>query len=233
MLMQYGSQLHFWCCFDLVPKEAGDTVWGEIVKAIRNWVTKRCGQQEYLGRRWFFVGGDWKMADQSRFRVQTEACIGNGNESAPEYWAIRFEHPCVDESFRQWRTDIGVMLLPSGRFRVVLTTIHWLSREFIADDPPSPVSSAPGIVKTLIRSPRWQARSGDETLSIQPIPLDVGQGQAFLTLLESPDRPPVVLVTLDHGTGRASLDPARLSRLLAGTAAVYIATSPDVDKELQ
>ena len=57
MLMHYGSQLHYWCCFDLAAK--GPEAWGEIVKIVRDWISKRCGKHEELGRRSFFVALDW------------------------------------------------------------------------------------------------------------------------------------------------------------------------------
>src|SRR4051812_2388216 len=64
MLLQYGSHLHYWCCFDLVLKQNASATWGDIIRAVRDWVTGRTGLQNDLGRRWFYAAGAWKMPDR-------------------------------------------------------------------------------------------------------------------------------------------------------------------------
>lgn len=233
MSIQYGSQLHYRCCIDLAPKERVAGAWGEIVRLVRDWISKRCGWQEELGRRWFFVAGEWRQPDVPRRRVQTTSCIGNGSESAPELWALRYEHPCDDVSFRQWRTDIGVTALPEGRFRFVLATTHFLMPGYIGDEPSNPNASAPGIVPALIRSTWLNAQVGTQPLTVAPAPLAVGKGNEFANLLGERFRPPVVLLSLDFASKQPLLVPVDLSRLLAGAANVYVSASSEVDRELE
>jgi hypothetical protein len=234
VILPFGSTLHYRCSFDLTPKPNVNVGWADIVKAIRKWITDRCGGEEALGKRWLFTGGDWKPAHLPRVRIQTESSVGNGTESAPEHWAIRFEHPCHDLAFRQWRTDIGVSLTETNRFRFTLTTTHWLMPGYIGDEPLSPVPTAPGIVSTLLQTIRWQAVSGTDQLTTQSVSLRVGEGNALVDRLTADDRYlPLILVTLDFASQKPKIDPRSLAWLLAGTALIYSATSSEVDKELE
>lgn len=233
MFVNDGSQLHFRCSFDLVAQPGLSVDWDDLVKTVRQWLTQRCGYQESLGGRWFYAGGDWKPAALPGFYVRTDSCPGTGTEQRPQHWAIRYRHPCADVPFRSWQTDIGLTALAPGRYRFTLTTTHALSPGYIGDEPPTPIPSAPGIVKDLVRSPRWTAFGGTEELATVAVPLDIGQGEEFVTRLEMIDRCPLILISLSFASRLPMLQPDELARAVAGAAVVYAATSTEVDRELE
>lgn len=234
MFFPYGGEIHYRCSFDLTKVGEENVDWADIVKTVRSWVSRRCGRQGGLGGRWFFASGQWQSRFQPRFRVGTAACPGQGTDSTPQYGAIHYEHPDDEVTVRQWQTDIGLTSIEPDHYRFVLTTTHNLSLPYyIGDEPPTPVPSAPAIVTLLLQSHQWQARVGGDILTTTAVPLEVGSGQDFVDRLQVPDRVPMILVTLDYTTKRPKIDAEKLSRVLAGTALVYVATSSEIDKELE
>jgi regulator of replication initiation timing len=233
MLVHFGSQLHYRCSFELARREGAQAAWDDIVKTIRDWVSIRCGKQEELGRKWFFVGGEWRSPSMPRFRVQTTSSTGSGTDQRPQYWSLRYEHPCDDVSFRDWQTDIGLTAVGPDRYRIALTTTHSLRPGYIGDEPSTPMPSAPGIVTKLLQSVRWTGFFGGDKLTVTPVLLKPGQGQFLVERLKAKDRCPLILVTVSFASQLPRLEPSQLARVLAGTAIVYSATSSEVDKELE
>jgi hypothetical protein len=234
MASPHSYQLHFACSFDLAPVESGTESWSELAKIVRQWLVKKTNAYEDLGKQWFFLGGRrWRPQPRSRVLVATERVIGKGSDTAPEFWVARYEHPCDDVAFRQWRTDIGLSMLADGRYSVSLATTHWILPEYVGEDPPTPLPTSPAIVSMLLSSRRWTPRAGSEPLAIRPRILRAGEGAIFHARLVDPQRRcPIILVTLDSVTAQPKVDAGRLTRLLAGAASVYVADSADLVEEL-
>lgn len=231
--MSLSATLHYRCMFELEPRFDEAEAWSNVVKTIRYWISKREETNDAFGGQWMYVGGQWKGTHQPRLLVQTAAAVGNGTIEAPQHWAIRYEKPCSQISFRQWRTDIGIGRLPGGLFGISLATNHWLLPGYLGDEPPIPEPSAPGVLKLLLGSNEWVAFAGTQKLTAAPAELSVGSGMTFREILEDPGRScPIVYVSKDSHTGNLLLDTHRLSNLLAGGASVFEAQEVDVSREL-
>ena len=230
-------QLHYRCAFELASARTSERPWGDLVRTIRNWIGERVpptlAGTDVQGR-WFYTGGEWRAPRKSRWQIKTARQIASGSEESPQYWSLRWEHPCSEVASRQWRTDIGLTARGTNALVFSLATTHWLMAGFLGKEPLSPVPSAPGIVTRLLNSQYWDAQAGSERLSATPIVLRDGAAKALLDHLENPDRAcPLVLIAREFATGTSLLEPAKLARLLAGAAVVWESESSAVDKELE
>lgn len=236
MAAQFNIQLHYRCVFDLRPKHDPPSAWNNLVYVIRKWISDKEADNldEHFGKKWMYVGGFWRSGASTRIHIATKRIIGDGTEEAPKYWSLRYEHPCSESPFRQWRTDIGLTSIGSGAYRLSLATTHWITPGFIGREPESPLPSAPRVVGALIRHRSWQASAGSEPLDTVPRLLRVGHAHKFREYLADSDRHcPIILVTRKFSTDEPMVDPQRLARLLEGTATVVEATSKDVNNELE
>jgi hypothetical protein len=234
MPISIDHHVHFRCMFKLKPAPNDETKWGDIPYAIRRWIANRAEKNQGFQGKWFFCGGQWKPAGDKRFLVQTARCIGDGNDEAPQHWAVRYEHADDNTAARQWRTDIGLTRTQDGVIEFTLSTIHWLLPGFIGKEPESPLPSSPGIIGMLLRDQQWRAYAGTEHMTIGA--RDVREGFADIfrdRLIDSQREVPIVLISKNFHTGKPMLDSSQLARLLAGTATVYESDTSMVDKELE
>jgi len=233
----HEHELHYRCGFHLTSPKPTERVWGELIGLVRSCITSLYPSQHAtpaLGGKWFFVGGEWRPPKQSRALVKTERCIGKGSDLAPQWWAIRLEHPDSQIGVRQWRTDIGITASEDNRLTFSLSTIHWLLAGYIGEEPPDPVPTAPRIVSDVLNHKSWETYSGSEKLGTIPFLLRDGNANVLVPHLENPNRIcPLVLVAKDFATGETLVDPRKLARLLAGAAVVWESESSWVDKELE
>jgi hypothetical protein len=229
-----GMQLHYRCVFDLAPA-IEEAEWGDIVRTIRRWIAdgQNLGQDQLFHRQWLFTGGEWQMPGAPRIRVSSNRFVGTGSEQAPQFWSLRYEHPCRDLGMRQWTTDIGLLRLDDRRVRFSLALMHRIMPGYIGPEPESPLPSAPRIVPTLVANVAWTATCGSQRLGVAPQPLYVGRGNELCDALASPDRLcPIVFVSRQFRTDAPLVDTHRLARLLAGAAVIIEAASKDVGTEL-
>lgn len=227
-----GSTLYR-CGFDLKPNTP-TAKWDDAVREVRRWISKRLsssGQQDdALGKRWFFTGGDWK---NKTTHVHIRACYEEAGAATPNYWALRFEHPCNEISHRHWITDIGITKIEENNYRFLLHLYHRLSSTYIGPEPCTPKRTRPGIVTALLHSKHFTLMAGYLELSNSPLNLPFGGGKSFYELITDADRLlPIVLVTRDHETGKTFIDPKIIADQLAGNAIVYVTTNAEVDTEL-
>ena len=229
-----AAQFHFGCVFTLCGTDGASPSWNDLTRAVQVWIGAKHGNTRDLAHPRFYLGGEWRPLGRERVVVTTERALGSGREEVPEFWAVRYEHPCDEVYFRQWRTDIGITALQDGSFRFALSTIHWLLPGYIGEEPAAPVPTAPRIVSTLVDSPTWSAFAGTERLRTKPEVLMAGAAPGLVDRIQSSRRlSPIVLATREFDTGRLKLDTVRLSRLLAGTATVVEVASTAIDKELE
>ncbi len=235
MMAPGHAELHYRARFNLCAKQDVPLEWGNVVRLVRFWVGNRVERNDaYTGGKWFFIGGEWSPPGGHGVRVQTQRFVGKGQETAPELWAMRFEHPCRDIPHRTWRTDIGLVRLETGDLEVSITNCHWIRPGFIGAEPASPTPAAPGIVLDLIADDRWEARLGATALASEPRPLAVGEGMTLRKTLEDSSRAcPLVFIMGDRHTGHPLLNAHRLAKLLAGTAVICLATAKEIDEELE
>src|SRR5579864_2658385 len=116
MSFQPGSQLHYSCNFLVSPRYPRNTAWSDLIKEVRSWVKFATKTDDGLLGKWFFKGGRWLNPPCDRMHVQVEQEAGDSCVDSPEYWVLRYEHPCKDIPFRRWRTDVGVTTC-SGKFQ--------------------------------------------------------------------------------------------------------------------
>lgn len=228
-----GASLHHGCTFVLRPRYSPVVDWSSLVRTIRSWVARRITEEQTLGRAWFFTGGEWVSRHSRRLGIRTRRAICAGSPDTPEFWAIQFDHPCTEFSFRQWRTDIGLTAIAPDSVAVSLQTYHWILSGYIGEEPKAPVPSAPGIVPMLLGKTELRGFSGSEEIAAEPFRLPVGHGKRLIRSLEDKDRRcPIVLISCAPDTGMPRLDAETLARLLAGSAKIVVADSSSVDEEL-
>jgi hypothetical protein len=223
--------LHQRCHFDVLPHSHPTSSWPEIIKTIRQWVVYAVQTEEKLLGAWFFKGGDWFGAKSPRVSLRVVTEQGDGAIECPQFWTLRYEHPCREVTARQWRVDIGVTLL-SDRLRFSAATSYWLLSEYIGPEPEQPVPTAPSVVRSLLKGRGWSCMAGTERLSEKPRVIRVGDGQLLYERLVDLKRGcPVVVVSRNQADGNPVLDADSLAKTLAGSAVVYVADSPDVEEE--
>jgi hypothetical protein len=223
--------LHQRCQFDVRPHSNPTSAWPEVIKTIRQWVIYVVQTEEKLLGAWFFKGGEWFGAKSPRVSLKVVTEQGDGTAECPQFWILRYEHPCREVTARQWRVDIGVTLL-DDRLRFSAATSYWLLSEYIGPEPEQPVPTAPSVVRSLLKGSGWFCMAGTERLQERPRTIKVCDGQWLYDRLADRGRGcPIVLVSCKEADGTPVLDARSLAKTLAGSAVVYVAESPSVKEE--
>ena len=135
---------------------------------------------------------------------------------------------------RRWVTNVGVAEIGQREWRVAIVLLHHLRAGYVGRELRIPQPSSPRFVTRLLDSAHWIGRVGSVPLTGTPMSVEVGKGAEFVALLTDPRRlVPIVLVSRDRKTSQARLDPATLSRALAGTTVVHVCESPECDEEME
>ncbi len=223
--------LHHRCHFDVLRDSHPTSAWPEVIKTIRQWVVYAVQTEEKLLGAWFFRGGEWFGAKSPRVSLKVVTEKGDGTAQCPQFWTLRYEHPCREVTARQWRVDIGVTLL-DDRLRFSAATSYWLLSEYIGPEPAPPVPTAPSVVRSMLKGRGWSCMAGTERLQERPHIIKLCDGQRLYDRLADRGRAcPVVLVSCREADGTPVLDAHSLAKTLAGSAAVYVAESPKVEEE--
>jgi len=223
-----ASTLHFTCSFQLLSTDVSPE-WGDLVRIVGAWLRRNPNVGGVTNQRWFFEGGEWKGPRMPR--LQIEAALHQTNDAWA--WAARYEHPCRDHQFRQWRTDIGFERVSQNTYNFALSVHYWLLPGFIGEEPPRPLPTAPGIIGMLLDAHRWNVYSGSERLAATPVDVGIGDGKQVLGRLTDADRKcPVILVTRNPDDSASAVNVSNLARLVSGAAAVYSTINKEVDSEL-
>jgi hypothetical protein len=226
-----AASLHQRCHFDVLPHSHPTSAWPEVIKTIRQWVVYAVQTEEKLLGAWFFRGGEWFGAKSPRVSLKIVTEQGDGSVDRPQFWSLRYEHPCREVTARQWRVDIGVTLL-NDRLRFSAATSYWLLSEYIGPEPEQPVPTAPSVVRSLLKGRGWSCMAGTERLSEKPRSIKTGDGKWLHERLVDRGRGcPALVVSCNPADGKPVLDAGSLAKTLAGSAVVYVAESPDVEEE--
>lgn len=240
MVTLENRQIHYRCAFEIhaVPSTGAGPAqsWNDLVGTVRRWISsnrnnKRANTDALL-EDWFYTGGQWSTS-HNRILVMTRQEIGSGSRETPQFWAVRYEHPCSETTFRQWRTDIGITALNSSHFSISITVSYTILPEYLGEEPEIPIPTAPWLLKSLMDPVKWGCFSGAQKLSNATIKLEVNKGIEFYEALQNPDRKcPLILVSRHWDTGEPKIDAAQLGKVLLGTAVVYLTADDGVEKEL-
>ncbi len=233
MAISSPVQVHYRSTFSLTNKQEDGDSWGRIAKMIRSWISPRVASKEGLGGRWYFEGGEWRCPADTRQLLRTRMVLGSGTRQSPQFWAIRFEHPCEDVPARRWRFDLGLTRNSECCFDLSIALGHWLIAGYLGEEPETPVPNAPAIVQWIVDSGAWVATSGAESLRSKAETLAVGDGIRWRDRLESAERGcPLVYVSKDSVAEAPLVDVGRMARSLTGAAVVVTPESRAVDEEL-
>lgn len=233
-----NATVHYRCSFDLRPQASLNEPWSSLTKSIRHWIEHSPQMappetNEAFFAGWFFRSGEWRPPGARYHYVRTASLVGSGDDRAPQYWAVRYEHD-DDDPGRTWRTDVGITRVGPTAYRFALAISHFVREGYIGREPKSPLPTAPRLVGWLLRSSDWRAFSGTEQLLSESRVLNTGDGEGFRRRLEDSGRAcPIVLVSRDFGSGEFLIDPRLLAQNLSGSASVYESASSELDKELE
>lgn len=226
------SRLHYRCVFDLRSTSHRDP-FRSAVAGIQRWLERReRGAKPYAFRRdWFFAGGHWKR-DDGQASVETIREVNSDKGAAS--WAFRYEHTDRDSPVRFWRTEVGLEHLDNALLRVAVRLGHGVRAGYVGEEPETPTSSCPGLVKELLCLDGFTAHVGPTKLTVHAHSLQAGHGHLFIRLLTDPQRAvPIALVGLNQGDGSPALDLARLTALTAGSLDTWVVASAEVHDELE
>jgi len=162
---------------------------------------------------------------------------------------MRFEHDDQNESFRRWRTDIGVKTIEDGTFEVATLVTHRMREHFFGSAPPSPSPSAPWFLSFLVSRSEWGVFVGQEEITAEPIIIDSARkAKYFWRAVQRKDRDIFAVAIasdesrsddptfVEDSKGRESLFAARLNtsklaRVLVGNAAICVFPKKDIIRE--
>jgi len=225
------ARLHYRSAFELEANVSLDSdLWTKVIKQIRSWVGSRISRSsmetnDAFGGSWFYQGGEWAPLAGRGTRVVVNRIrqVEDGllSTDVPQYWAIRFVHPCRSVAQRWWQTDICVEHVAQNRCRVAFLNYHWIREGYVGADPDPPVPTSPTLVTQLIEMDGVQASHGNVVITSRPKRISDQDMEGFRNALLDPRRDcPVVYCSLDQLTQRPLVDPGILARALAGNAVV-------------
>ena len=239
MTLLPGANIVYRSSFELEPVggSAEYRTWRDLVEAVRSWVEKAPLSNpptvnETFGGDWFLSGGEWKAPAPGYYKVTTARLIGGGRMPGPDNWAVQYEHGC-DVRGRTWQTDIAVNVVSDHRYRMTVTTSHYMRPGFICTDAVTPMLTVPKIVRGLCESRSWRCFAGTEELTPGYRVLRIGDGLKFKNIVTDAKRSsPIIYVSRQPATGEPMVDAASMARSLLGAATVFQSESPDVDREI-
>lgn len=212
---------------------APTSAWSAIPGIIKSWIREKNPQGPAVPDGLFMNGGALPSRRYDDIYLLVRRFAGSMTGTAPQYWAIQYEHQCSDFAFRRWRTCVGLSCQKESVVDVSVVTSHGLSPTYVGPEPAQPTPSAPRVIRKLLNSPHWQATDAAQDLSTSEIVIPRNRAYEFCELLESRERAlPVVLVTLCRSTQRPMLDASRLAALLAGSGQVFLAESDLIHDEM-
>lgn len=230
-----GGQVHFRCAFDAkCVNEDWTDPYGDLIKRVRGWSEKVLGlPANTLKGKKFTHGSNFRDVCPPRSTLETLFRNYNDEGMPPTYWGCRLTHQCREFSHRRWTNDLTITCRSPREFRIVLVNSHAIT-DYLGEEPAPPNPSAPGIVQSLVTSKHWRCTSGTELLNGKAVVAYSGRMDLVRKALSDDRRGcPIVYVSCAQETGKPLIDVDRLANLLSGTAVVYVAESPEVDKEAE
>lgn len=235
------ARLHYRSAFSLAvrPDEGADEkglLWTMTVKTVRRWLAGGLTRNGYevndaFGSAWFYRGGEWAPPAGRGTRVQTVARTGSGTEAAPQQWAVRFVHPCGEVAHRWWQTDICLSRAEDDTLSVAFLNYHWLAGHYVGVEPDAPPATTPSLVRLLLSMDAVEASHGNVIIRATPRVVAEQELDDFRPKLLAEARDcPVVWLALRRESEKPSIDPAVLSRALAGNAVVCVPQTLDASE---
>jgi hypothetical protein len=230
-----GGTIHYRCAFDATcVNSAWADPYPDLNKRVRTWVEDTLQvPRDTLKNKKFLIGGNFKEECPPKTAFETISRNYNTQGLAPTYWGCRVSHPCSEFVYRRWTHDLTITCHKPNEFRIVLVTRHSISG-YLGEEPTPPSPFVPGIVQSLTTTKHWRCTSGTENLNGKPIPLYPGHVSVMKDALLSKARNcPIVYVSCSNESGKPLIDVDPLAELLCGAAVVYVATTAEIDREVE
>lgn len=224
------EHVHFRCTIDIEPRVPSLGL-SDLIWEITGWIRGKEGPSANLKAPWALRHGLWRKPD-NRASVEIDSTVDSSDLVTA--WALRYSHQDSEFAPRRWTIDIGIVAVGPSRWRLALTVGNSLHSTFMGQEPGRLPSTPPRLIKTLADSTRWKCWSGSVGLQTKPTTIDVGKANVLRDLIELQDRGcALAYVSRDRQTGQTLIDPSRLAMSIAGSGLVLVASSPDVDEELE
>jgi hypothetical protein len=225
--------IHFKSLFTIrkAPDSTIVLLWGDVIKKIGNWIFDKArysSNKNEIISKWLFVGGEWKAEGGAPLNAITR--VSYNEESIPECWALRLEHPDTSSSFRIWRTDIGLTVLDDQTLEISVVVGYYTKEGYIGPEFKAPANSSPRIISTLIKNTYWTG-IGNEEISSQPYVMRNGFGKDLAQKVSDIERScPIVVVTVPNMEDGSHAFSQLFERLL-GNASFYVVGDESVISE--
>jgi hypothetical protein len=215
-------RIHYQAVFDLRPHDNERDCASDVVRLVRSWVKAKESAKDHemdtLGRGWLSGHCDWQCKGST---VEVRSEPGRLEPGKPEFWALRYDEVCGEERHRRWRTDVALTRLDEV-VRVAVRVSHYLTPEFIGEEPERPTATSPKVVKTILQDRRWRASAGTQELKVAPTAIRVGHLPTLVDGLADTERTvPIIVVSALRQTNEEPLSPTDLAWHAAGAASVF------------
>lgn len=224
--------IHFRCAFDVRPVTDGEAGFSDLVEVIARWIWSKDSTLD-LKPSLLLTEGSTRRAD-GRASVTVDSIGAQTGGVAPDMWALRLEHQDSEFSPRRWVIDFGITRIEPQQWRFSIVVGNSLHPSYIGKEPGHLPVTAPRVVKDIVSSSKWRCTAGTANLTAVPVVVRVGKADLLVKAIEDPNRAcPLVYVSLNRLTKEPALDPARLAATIVGAGVVHVATSTELDEEIE
>ena len=207
------------------PTETMDKSLTTTIKKIRSWLYSKYiedPQSQYLFKPWLFSEGSWRPQNLKAVTVTTTSLQDPDNSQSSKYWAMRLEHPDSNNTFRIWRTDIGITIRDSNHIDVVICVSYYMQSGYLGTEPDDPPISTPRIVSELMSIPYTTCLIGNTPISTKYNTIEIGLGRMLVEQIMDKKRIcPIVVVRADS-TNNYNVSPRALFDAIKGNAVMYL-----------
>lgn len=227
------ENVHFRSTIDIEPAGGSPPTFDDLVWEIVGWIRGKEGPSANLKAPWALRQGSWKKPD-GRASVEIDSIWDLPEGPSPSAWALRYSHQDNDFPARRWTIDIGVATVAPGHWRLSMTVGNSLHSSFMGQEPGRLPVTAPRLLTTLAKSERWHLTGGSLALLATPTVLDVGKANILRNAIASPKRCcALIYVSRERASGEVLVDPVRLASSIVGSGTVFVASSSEIDEELE
>lgn len=220
--------VHFKAAFD-IKGSSTDSVIDDLRYLIRGYLQGKVNRP-VRDPKFFFGGLDYTDKSTS----YSTASEQGDDPNHPPYWVFQFAHRDSQFTHRWWSIEIGITNHDNKLLRFVILNKWWISSKYVGDNPALPSPASPRIVQDIVSDDRWTCYGGSLRLLCRPWIIELNQGKDFCETIQDPNRThPIILINPQQNDSKPCLDEKKLSRLLSGSAQVYINRNENLNEEIQ